>query len=709
MLDSLDEKDAARPNTVVRPVDLLRLVFRRRRLIAGSFVASFAVAVAAMALQTPVYQARVTIEVRPVGAKALEDIDALTRAGETRLFETVRTKLLSRDLAHRVVKELALADEPSFLRSASPTTGGIVGVIRAVAGTEPAHDHERQATDVLMDQLSATVLRNTTLVRLTFDSADPIMSARVVNQVADSFLAQWLDQRAQASQEAYRFIAEQVADAKARLEQSKQALIDYAQSAGITLDADPNSPLVANIAEINRRLTAALQDRLDLERHVAQIDAGAAGSLPHVFQSVTIQRNKDRIVELKAAYQENLATLKPGYPSMRRIHAQISELDRQASGEIGAIANSIRAQFERADAEVAALRAELAALEDRQSIVRRATIRHSILQQEVDSNRAQHASLVAKLNDVVVGGNLRATDFAIIDRAVPPDAPIAPRPELYLGLAMMLGGLAATSAIYLHERFDGRFGSIEQIERELGLPVLGVIPKVDDTDFEEEIADGSSSFGEALRCLRTALRFAVRQEQHQVLLVTSAEPSEGKTLLTFKLAEAFAELGERVLVMDADMRRPGLHRMFKIDNAIGLSDVATRVLKNNIDTPLFRFGGVDNLDFMTAGEVPSDPTSLLASDRMRLVLDYCAARYQRVIIDSPPILGFADAPILAQMADATLLCVSHRQVDNSHARRALHDIQIAGAQTIGAVVTKFDSRSGEAGYAAGHAYGASTC
>ncbi len=677
------------------PVKLFWFAVHYRWIIAATMACCLVAGVMVTWMQTPMYRAQTTLEILAPSVKVLDEIDTVATISDLRAFETARSRILSRDLARRVVFELNLGDDARFL--APVPSFSLMNIFRRAFGMTGTVDldamspaqREARATGLVRSGLSASLLRNTSIVSVTYEHADPQTAARVVNQVASSYINQAVDRRSETSSLARDFIQEQVIEVQERLEESERALVDYAEAEGITLDANESSLIVANINEINTRLTDALQGRLELERYVAQIEAGAADSLPQVFESSSIQDAQRRVIELRAEYQQRSATLRPGFPEMRRLQAQIDELTSQTNRQIGAIASSVRLQLEQANVNIASLRSELANLEERQSEFRRKNIGYTILQREVDSNREQYQSLIGKLNDVVVGADLRTANAAIVDEAVAPGGPFAPRPMRNLALAFVLAGLIAAAIIYIVELLNNTFAVPDQIEADLKLPVLGIIPRVRD-GYDDAIMDPSSNVSEAHRTLRTSLQFTSAYKDTKTLLITSADPYEGKTWTAFKLAQEFAALNRKVLVIDADLRRPRMHRLFKSDNAIGLSNILTNMVRDNIRTPVFRKSKVHNVDFMTSGTLPPSPADLLASDRMGMVLHFCKTRYDLVIIDAPPVMGLSDAAILSRLADTTLMVVSAKQVKRRSAQNAVKRLRAVGGHVVGAVMTKFE-------------------
>ena len=682
--------------SVLNPVQLFWYIIHHRWLIAAFLASGLVAGTVFTWMQTPVFQARATVEVLVAGAKVLDDIDSVQTAIDLRSLETQRTKLLSRDLARRVVFELGLADNADFI---APETSFSLGNLvnralrrdneRALEDTT-AEQRQTMAIARIVEGLSAEFIRGTTVLSVRFRHPDPGLAATVVNQVATSFIDQSVDQRGETSELARQFIQQQVAETKLQLEASERELVDYAQAEGILLDTDENSLITANIAEVNRAINAITQEIFTAERLVEQIDNGGSATLPAVFESESIQTAKQTLAELRASYQEKLATLKPAFPEMRRLRAQIDELTAQMNAEIGSIASSVRLNAEQLVQRRSVLQAELARLEEQQVEFQRKNVRYTILKREVDSNRAQYESLVTKLNEVGVGSDLRRANAAIIDTAIRPVRPVSPSLPINLALAVVLAALVAAAVIYILELLNNTFSNPDQIESDLRLPVLGIIPAVAPTEIEAAAEDINSAYSEAYRTLRTSIQFSSPDGAAKIYVVTSSEPSEGKSASVFKLSEEFAALGKRVVVIDADLRKAKLHRLFKTDNTVGLTNLLTSIPRSNIETPVFRKTRNPFVEFVAAGTLPPNPANLLASERMGIILRFCANRYDVVIVDTPPVMGLADAVILSRYADATLMVVSAKQVKRKAAKNAIKRLSAASANIIGVAMTKFE-------------------
>jgi len=697
--DELDRRDHygrndEQPDDGFNPLRLLLYVVKYRGLIVALSVAGLVFAFLVTMMQTPRYRSTAQLEVLIPSARVFHDMEAVSDAGDMRAVMTAREKMRSRALAQRVVSQLGLADKPEFVAPLPDFAFGNIfrsfGPGRsAIAEDLTAQEREDRALSRLADDLAVQLVPNTSLLSITFEDQDPVLAADIANQIARSFIDQRVDQTSETSEQARQFIEQQVLQVKERLQASEQALVRYSKDAGITVTGDERSLIAANIDRLNAALAAAIQERLDYGRLVAQIDAGQGDSLEHVLASEGLEKLRGRIAELSGEYQQKLALFKPGFPEMVQLKAQIRELQRQLQAGVAAVTGSIRLKHQETVEKEKNLLEKMAELEQQQLAFNDKNIQYTMLKREVDSNRSQYDALVAKLNEAAVSSELRTTSAAIVDPAVPASRPFSPRLPLNLGLGLILSLAAGAAIIYVRELLDNTFTTTEQVEKELGLPVLGLLPMVEERDFAGSIADPGSRLSEAYRTLRTSLLFSRTDGAPKVLLVTSAEPSEGKTTTSFKLGQDFAALGARVLIIDGDLRRPGMHRLFGLDNVLGLSNLLTSTVPKNELPRIFRKTIDDELYVLTAGTVPPNPADLLSSSRMSTIVGNLARRFDLVIVDAPPVVGLSDAPILSRIADATLLVVSANQVTRKSTKAALKRIRAMGSEVVGVALTKF--------------------
>ncbi|MER8709991.1 polysaccharide biosynthesis tyrosine autokinase [Mesorhizobium sp. M1088] len=688
-------RDFSEQDEGFNPLKLLFYVVQYRWLIVMMAAAGLVAGVIVTMMQTPKYRATTQLEVLVPSAKVFQDIEVVSENSDIRAFLTAREKLKSRALAQRVVFQLGLSERPDFLFptpdfSISNIVYRAFGIANSTSIQEKTPE-QREAIAIgrVLNDLSVNLVTNTSLLSITFVDQKPKYASDVANQVAQSFIDQRLDQTSETSDLARQFIQEQVLQVKQKLQKSEEELVAYAKEAGITITGDDKSLIGSNIEALNNALATAIQERLDAGRAVEQIDKGRGASLGAVLESEGLQKLSEKLSDLTSQYQQKLGILKPGFPEMQQLQAQIRELQRLYNNGVFAITDSLRLKYQEAQNKEADLKSKLAEMERQQTIFNDKNIKYTILKREVDSNRSQYDGLIAKLNEVGVSSELKTQSAAIVDFAAQPDRPYSPRLSSNLAMALVLFMALAAFAIYIIELLNNTFTYPEQVEKELGLAILGILPAVDDREFAASIADQKSGLSEAYRSLRTSLQFSGAEGAPRSLLVTSSEPSEGKSTTSFKLGQDFAALGARVLIVDGDLRKPNLHRLFGLDNTIGLSNLLTNTVRKEDLASIFRATKYPNVTVLTSGTIPPNPADLLSSPKMALIVTNLGKRFDLVVIDAPPIVGLSDAPILSRLAEGTLMVISTNQVTRKSAKMALKRLRAAGANVVGAAMSKF--------------------
>lgn len=677
------------------PLKLLFYVVQYRWLIVMMVAAGLVAGVVVTMMQTPKYQATTQLEVLVPSAKVFQDIEVVSENSDVRAFLTAREKLKSRALAQRVVFQLGLTEKPDFLFPKPDfSIGNIFYRAFRISRTPAVEDktpEQREAIAIsrVLNDLTVNLVTNTSLLSITFVDQKPKYASDVANQVAQSFIDQRLDQTSETSDLARQFIQEQVLQVKQKLQKSEEELVAYAKDSGITITGDDKSLIGSNIEALNTALATAIQDRLDAGRAVDQIDKGRGASLGPVLESKGLQDLSAKLADLTGQYQQKLGILKPGFPEMQQLQSQIRELQRVYNNGVLAITDSIRLKYQEAQNKEADLKSKLAEMEKQQAIFNDKNIKYTILKREVDSNRSQYDSLIAKLNEVGVSSELKTQTAAIVDFATQPMAAYSPRLSINLAIGLSLFLALAASIIYIIELLNNTFTNPEQVEKELGLAILGILPHVDDRELIASIGDQKSGLSEAYRSLRTSLQFSGAEGAPRSLLITSSEPAEGKSTTSFKLGQDFAALGARVLIVDGDLRKPNLHRLFGLDNTIGLSNLLTNTVRREDLATIFRPTKYPNVTVLTSGTIPPNPADLLSSPKMALILTNLSKRFDLVVIDAPPIVGLSDAPILSRLAEGTLMVVSTNQVTRKSAKTALKRLRAAGANVVGAAMSKF--------------------
>lgn len=686
----------------------LRILHKHRWVIAGCIGTSLLLSLIATFLMTPIYQATATLQIDREVANVVqvEGLQTSENVGDPQFYQTQYELLQSRALAERAVAAIGLADDPKFVVKAPQSVLGWLRSLVFSSATAATGDGEasvekaqKDAIDALQRGLAVSPIRNSRLVKVTFSHPNPDMALRVANGLAEAFIASNLERKYDASSYARKFLEERLQQLKVKLEESEAQLVAYAQKQGI-INLDDRQSLKGNdLASINAKLQDARNDRIRLEQLWVQAQKAGGLGLTQILGDPTIQENRKLRSQLAADYQQKLGLYKPAFPAMVRLKAQIQELDDQAKLAAGAIKASIQAQFEAAKSAEAELAQQLEATKTDVLDQRSRSIQYNILQREVDTNRTLYDGLLQRYKEIGVAGGVGTNNISVVDRAERPSIPSSPKLLVNMMMALVAGTALGFAGAFGLEFTDDTFKSPEDVESGLVMPVVGVIPKPKTgISVAEAAQDARSGMSEAYRSLRTALQFASAEGFPRTLVVTSSRPSEGKSTTCVSLATALTQIGMKVLLIDADLRNPSLHKHLTLTNEIGLSNyLAGAKLPQDVaqDTR------INHLTFISAGPLPPNPAELLAGSRFTSLLGLATESFDVVIVDSPPIMGLADAPLLAGVVSGTLLVVAANETRREAAKVAVKRLHFARASIIGAVLSKFDTA--QVGY--GYGYG----
>jgi len=694
-------------------IDLLaywRILVKRRWTVLGAAGIVLATALVGTLLMTTIYRASTSLQIDRDTIKVVEveGITPVEGAGDRDFYQTQYELLQSRALAQRVASQLGLADGDQLEQLAPPSpVAAIKGFFSrsdseddADASDAASEQRLAAATGFIQDGLTIEPVRNSRLVRVHFDSPDPEFSQRAANAIAEAFIASNLERRFDSSSYAKTYLEDRLQELKLKLEDSERKLVEFAQQEQIVSSGEGSASLSEqNLGTLNAALAEARRERIRAEARWRQAQASKGMvALGEIGENSIIKSLQERRAELQGEYQDKLRRFKPGYPEMVQLQGQIDEVERQIGEEVASIKSAIQAEYLAAQEQERLLGEQMVTLKAEVLDLQNRSIQYNIFRREVDTNRQLYEGLLQRYKEIGVAGGVSSNNIAVVDLA---QRGFKYKPSLARNLALgllaglMLGVLLALAFEYL----DDTLKSPEDLEKQLGLSVLGVIPllKAPETP-ARALDDPRSAFSEAYRSVRTALQFSTETGVPRCLLVTSAGPSEGKSTTALTLAKNFAQLGKRVLIVDADLRNPSLHRALGKPNDSGLSNYlagaakATEVILAT-DTPM--------LMYMPTGPLPPNPAELLMGPKMLSLLSIAAEKFDQVIIDGPPVMGLADAPILANLATGTLVVIEAGETRIGLARNALKRLYAARAHVIGALLTKFSAKHAGDGYGYG--------
>lgn len=702
----------------------LRVIWRallKHKLMIGSITLVSVLAAGIYTLRaTPLYESTVMLQIDRAAQKVVSfnsEVEVDQGAGSDQLQLRTQIELLkSRSLAERVIDELNLHRPRTgneLPGGAAP--GGEQGADGTAEGDGNAQDLslvERMArnfrqlfTPATSDELAigreATIqqfagslavepIRNSRLVEVKVLNSDPELAARIANQLAKAAIAVNLERKTESSVYARQYLEDQIKQTKAKLEESERQINDYAKKNEILNLGEKGSATTQTFVDFSEALSKAEQERIRAEAQYNQIRQNPE-SAPQVFANVAIQTYKEQKAKLEAEYAKNLAVFKPEFPAMVQAKAQIEQLDARIKDEVDTVLRSIRGQYDAARQQEASLRAKVASSKAEVQTVQDRSVDLNLLKRELDTNRQVYDSLLQRLKEVSVTANLTTNNLSVADEAKVPLFPAKPKPLINLALGSVLGLFLGMLAALLREQMDDTIKHADEVEALFGLPLLGWIPMTRNPKGNHKAialqvqTAPRGAFAEAYRSMRTALQFATPEGAPRRLLVTSCSKSEGKSTTAIALAITFAQLGQRVLLIDADMRKASVHKALRLPNERGLSNL----LSGDVSLEgLIHRTPVKGLRVMTAGPTPPDPVELLMGPKLTMFLDKAHAMgFAHVIVDGPPLLGLADAIVLGNQVQHIIFALKSGDTKRSVVKDSLRRLRTAGLAPMGVVLT----------------------
>jgi capsular exopolysaccharide synthesis family protein len=662
-----------RPQSDFNLAALYHIVWAWRWLILGAVAAGIAGGVIVTLLTTPIYRSSVVLELNPPVVEVMEKEGAGQLSQGDRFFLATQYGLLeSRALAERVAQDLNLGSNTALVpeeMSREARQNAVVSMLAAGVEVEPTPESR--------------------LVQVHFSSPDPQLAARVVNGYAESFINSSLERRYQSSSYARDFLQRQIGIVRQELENSERQLVAYAQQQGIISSGGANGqgdgggPTGESLSAINRALSEATARRIAAEQRYRQ----ALTTRPTAEVGERTAALRSQLAALQAEYQDKSQVFQPDYPEMVRIRTRIQSIEQSIQGEESNVragrAGTLQADYQAAVAEERGLQSRVAELRGAVLNLRGRSIQYNIFQRDVDTNRALYDALLQRYKEIGVAGGIGQSQASIVDRGQVPSAPYKPNLLLNLLVGLALGLISGIGLALLLEFLNDTIKTPDDVREKLRLAFLGGIP-ASKNHAVQDLNDTSAPISEAYFSAMTSLQFTTENGAPKVLLVTSTRPAEGKSTTAWALASSFARRGQKVLLIDADMRKPAfVTGGEKVD---GLANMLTNrdPLSSHVVKP-----ELEGVWLLPCGPLPPNPAELLSSPRLAAILAEASAQYDLVIVDSPPILGLADTPLLSSVAAGTLVVIEAGRTRTRAASEALGRLRQAGANIVGAVLTRY--------------------
>lgn len=712
-------------------IDLLKLwhtVWHRKWPILGLTAVVGLVAILVAYSLTPIYRATASLQIEEKSAKvvSIEQIYDVEGKGNEYL-QTQLELLRSRALAERVVRQLKLTEHKEFDPRQQPKPWISIGnpfkdlsADKLVPGTMPADLEAAQMISdaAILDKVVNAFMKRTTVapqgksyvVKVSVDMADAAMAARAANAMTQGFIEMQLEANMGMALTATNWMNSRMGELQINLKKAEDRLQAFREAENL-VDLEGVTTISANeLQATGERMIDARRQRAEAEsqyRQVASIsknDWEKLASVPAVLGHPLIQQFKGEEARARTKVEELSRRYGPRHPVMEAAQSELNGASASLRSQVEQVVAGIERNYQLALANENSLQASFNANREQIQDISRKEFRLRELQRDVETNRALYDTFLTRLKETAATADLKSANARVVDRAVLPTIPVKPRKPLIVLMAVMLALMAGVGLTLLLESLNNTFKGSEQVETLLNLPVFGVVPLMAQKErsvLARVFSQGSDSrFAESIRTIRTGVVLSGMDHPHQVMVVTSSVPGEGKTTVASNLAFALGQM-ERVLLIDADLRRPTIAKSFEFPvGTPGLANLiaGTASLEECIRT-------VDGIDIIGAGAVPPNPLELLSADAFDAVLDQLKARYERIVIDSPPTQAVSDAIVLATHAHSLLYVVRAGSTAIPLVQKGVGQLLQNKAPVNGIVLNQFDmERSQKYGYGYGHYY-----
>lgn len=684
------------------------LVLRKHQWLIASFMLAVVtiVAIATFRMQ-PVYEATTRIEIDRENTSILpfQGTGAYDYYTDSETYIETQSKILtSETLALQTIRNSGLSSRPEISAPGGPS--------EAVATGTLANQKRPPELAEFLASLSVKRVPNSRLMDVTFESTDPQFAARIVNAHIASYIEQNFRSRYEATTQASAWLADQLSELKVKVQKSEDARIAYERQNQIwTLD-DKQNIATQRLGDVNRELTQAQSERMKKESLYQFAKAGNLDAVPQMQNNGFLNQLIAKRNDLQSQYNDAANQYGPNFPRVQRIQSQIKELDATIAKEKQNILDGLESDYREARQHENLLRQELDDQKAQANAMAEKLVEYNILKREAEANKALYDGLMTKLKEVSIQEGLKSSNIRVVDPAMVPSYPSRPAKTRNLVLAFLVGLVGGIGLAILREYLDNTVKSPDDIEHLARLPSLAVVPQfasangngksrallhgVSGNGHEKRIELVAqhlpkSQMSEAFRALRTSILLSQADHPPQVVLVTSALPREGKTTAAANLAVTLAQLGDSTVLVDADLRKPGVGRVLNLssNSYAGLSSYLAGA--SSLDLVTVPHPAIPNLAAIPTGPLPPNPADLLSSHKLADAIAELRTKFKFIVIDSPPVMAATDAVIVSVQTDGVLLVVRSGETPKEAFTRTRDLLISVKCRLLGVVLNAVDS------------------
>lgn len=672
--------------------------------------------------QVPIYQAtvRLMIEKQRPDVTPFRDENYWEEWMDQEDFNSQQNILTSRTLAKQVMEKLGMLDQLAqsppvkakgfSLRTLLDSIPTLFGVQEPqFSETATATMREEQFVGGFLGMISVSPVRESRLLDVSVVSAQPEQAALIANTLAETYIEQDLELRMESAKSTVHWLVEEVENARKKVAESELALQQYKEEHAIISLEDRQNIVMQKLAQYSRAANEAKIERIGFEaqyREIQQYTPAQLATFPQINTHYTIQRLKLELVVLEGELSEAQEKYREKHPRVTELRSQVQTVRARIDAEMANILEGMAREYEMAMVKERDLAEALEEQKQEALELDQKAITYGILNNEVESNQWVYHSLLQKMKEMSISERVETSNIRIVDRAVIPNFPIAPRRRRSIAMAMIVSLMFGFTLAFVFEFLDNSIKTPEDMKQYLDIPFLGFIPKMaikrllaGEKSYQPEkvVAIAPRSIvSEAYRTLRTSVSFsayndrAIAKKMGTILLITSAEPSEGKSCTVANLGIAMAQTGRKTLIIDCDFRRPHMHQIFDISNEHGFADLLS-VFQTRGKIRI-KHTGIPNLDIFPCGKLPPNPSELLEAPFTKKMIEALATKYDTILLDSPPINSVTDPVILSKIAQGVVVVVRAGETKRDIVQRAKELLTDAGATILGGVINSVDIR-----------------
>jgi capsular exopolysaccharide synthesis family protein len=682
--------------------DYWHVIMKRKWWVLGVLLGMLITVVLVMLLMSPIYKVTATLQILQdnpsavMGGQSIDPLGVLSGSGtQDKFYETQYNILQSPTIALGIIDTLNLKEHPSYkdLEKDNPT--------------DPPWVIREKYAEYLLDHLRVDPVKNSFLVDISFKSTDKNLAMKVPETMQKEYLKLAMTTRQQSYTMLREWLENELTRLGRKLEDSERSVYLHGQQKDfLSLEGSDENVIVKKYIEVSRLLTLAQSDKAMKEAQYRQIQEKGADA-PLITNHPLIGQLRQSLIDLEAQASGQSKIFGANFPEYQAQTTRMRDLGRRLNQEVKRLENSVKADFEASSRAEALLQKEFELQKGKVIDLQNSLVDHHILKRDLQTNQTLYEGLLARMKEASVAGTMVPSNVSVITPAVLPYQPWIPRPLLFLVLTVILGTLAGVGAAFFVEYLDSSIKTIDEMEKVCHIPSLGVVPLFTADSLEtKELAEPpvvflasfkpTSMVGEAFYHIRAAIMLSLSEAPPQAIVVTSANPGEGKTTIATNLAAVLTGSNRKCLLLDCDVRKPTLHKAFHQPLHPGLTNYLTG---NATLEEIIRPSDVPNLYFIPAGPTPPNPNDLFSSTSFKNLITRLRQDFDHLIIDSAPVIGFADGLTISTMADGVLFVVKHHSTSREAAHLAIQLLSQTNVRILGGILSMArKDRMGYGGY-----------